>query len=84
MLVASEVTGLITLREMAKDSLRVCRRSRSKTVPIAVFLSHDSLFSQYSSLDPDDKDKALALYDRRWTNYVDWVLHTLDASASTT
>ena len=84
MLVASEVTGLITLREMAKDSLRVRWPSRSRTAPMVAFFSHDSLFSQYSSLDPEDKDKALALYDRRWTNYVDWVLHTLDASAPTT
>ncbi|KAI0707925.1 Metallo-dependent hydrolase [Earliella scabrosa] len=51
-LVASEITGLLTLREMARDSLK------------------------FSCLDADDQARALALYERRWSAFVDWVINT--------
>ncbi|PIL24470.1 hypothetical protein GSI_14224 [Ganoderma sinense ZZ0214-1] len=51
-LVSSEVTGLITLKEMARDSIK------------------------YSCLDPDERARALSLYDKRWLTFVDWVVDT--------
>ncbi|KAI0695870.1 Metallo-dependent hydrolase [Cerioporus squamosus] len=52
-LVASEVTGLITLREMGRDSLK------------------------YSCLDPEDKARALALHDQRWSRLIEWIIAKL-------
>ncbi|KAI0748685.1 Metallo-dependent hydrolase [Daedaleopsis nitida] len=52
-LVASEVTGLLTLREMARDSVK------------------------FSCLDDEGKAPALAVFDRRWAPFVDWIADTL-------
>jgi len=48
-LAASEVTGLIALGEMARDSLK------------------------YSTLEPDEKQRAIALWEKRWFKFVDEV-----------
>ncbi|KAI0053868.1 adenosine deaminase-like growth [Auriscalpium vulgare] len=48
-IVASEVSGLITLATMARDSL------------------------EFSTLDADEKERAIALWERRWYEFVDEV-----------
>ena len=69
MLVSSEVTGLITLREMARDSIKVNCLSVSRQIGA-------EMPSQYSCLDPDEQTRALSLYDKRWLTFVDWVVDT--------
>ena len=69
MLVSSEVTGLITLREMARDSIKVNRLRPSTHLRTETSL-------QYSCLDPDEQTRALSLYDKRWLTFVDWVVNT--------
>ena len=69
MLVSSEVTGLISLREMARDSIKVSSLSVSWQIGA-------EMPSQYSCLDPDEQTRALALYDKRWLTFVDWVVNT--------
>ncbi|KAH9928471.1 Metallo-dependent hydrolase [Epithele typhae] len=51
-LVASNVNGIITMRELAKDGLR------------------------FSCLEPEEKARALALYDKQWDAFVDWIVKT--------
>ncbi|TFY82989.1 hypothetical protein EWM64_g1023 [Hericium alpestre] len=49
-LVASELTGIITLAEIARDSLT------------------------YSTLEPAEKDRALAIWGKRWAKFVDEIV----------
>ena len=69
MLVSSEVTGLITLREMARDSIKA-----SRLQPSAHLRAETS--PQYSCLEPVEQTRALSLYDKRWLTFVDWVVDT--------
>jgi len=48
-LVASEISGLLTMKELARNSFK------------------------YSSLNDEDKQRALASWDRRWSKFVQWL-----------
>lgn len=65
--VASEVNGLITLRETARDSLKVC---------IAHYWVKLELIGryQYSMLSPEEKERAIALWEKRWEKFVEHVV----------
>jgi adenosine deaminase CECR1 len=65
-LVASEVTGLIALGEMARDSLEVSR------LPLASWLI-PTIIMQYSTLEPSEKERAIAQWEKRWLKFVDEV-----------
>ena len=61
---SSEMTGLIALGEMARNSLRVSPLFLCQVPKIYVS-------TQYSTLDPEEKERAFASFERRWIKFVD-------------
>ncbi|EIW51773.1 Metallo-dependent hydrolase [Trametes versicolor FP-101664 SS1] len=56
-LIVSEVTGLLTVKALARDSLK------------------------YACLAPEEQSAALALFDRRWSTFVQWLVDTFSGEA---
>ncbi|KAH9848879.1 Metallo-dependent hydrolase [Lenzites betulinus] len=57
-LITSEVTGLLTAKAIARDSL------------------------QYACLSEQEQGEALALFDKRWATFIQWINHTFGSEFS--
>ncbi|CCM04405.1 uncharacterized protein FIBRA_06582 [Fibroporia radiculosa] len=57
-LVSTEVSGLITMGELARDSIK------------------------YSCLEDAEKERALALYEKQWLKFTEWVVHEYSAASA--
>jgi len=67
-IVASEATGLIMLGEMARDSLLVS----SPYTDIA--LNSQRAIIQFSTLNAEEKERGVALWEKRWERFIDGIL----------
>jgi hypothetical protein len=65
-LVASEITGLVQLGRIAKESIMVSEKAM-------VYLS-GAKTRQHSMLEKDEKDKAVALWTKRWEGFLEYVV----------
>jgi adenosine deaminase CECR1 len=65
-LVASEITGLVQLGRIAKESIMVSERA----------LAHLSgaKTRQHSMLEKDEKDRAVTLWTKRWEGFLEYVV----------
>lgn len=76
-LIVSEVTGLLTVKALARDSLKVCcRQPRSRCSA-----ELNSRFAQYACLAPEEQSAALTLFDKRWSTFVQWLVDTFSGEA---
>jgi len=64
-LVSGETTGLITLAQMARDSIGASRRSARHHLMTLVFLF------QFSTLEGTEKNRALSPWEKRWHEFVE-------------
>jgi hypothetical protein len=65
--VASELTGLSTLGQLARDSLEARRY-------IVSGYQNTDFTTQYSTLEKDEKKQAIAIWENRWSKFIDELL----------
>jgi len=69
-LVSSETTGLITLAQMARDSIEV-RQWRSAQRQSQTVFNNARFSLQFSTLEDTEKKRALSLWEKRWYEFVE-------------